>query len=335
MTRIGFDIRAIGSAAHPGAGIAHATNALMEALQKQALFFDVKIIGVNPRGFFGWRDAIRRERLDAMIFPSGAVPFSFFCAGLPVPFFVWVHDLSIFDHPEWFPQSRWKRKWTTFLFLRGLRRARHVFAVSEDTKRAVMRHAGIAAENITVTGEGAGEQRAENGARQKHTAMIFGTVEPRKNIPFIVSLWSEVRRRVNDARLIIAGEDGWGNVHWTKMEGVERKRGVTDAERDRLMRETSVILVPSLHEGFGRAALEGMAAGTPVIASDRGALPEVVGDGGILLEPDDRQGWIEAICRMFEDAAFVESIAEKGRRRSELFSWQETAKVILAKIAAK
>jgi glycosyltransferase involved in cell wall biosynthesis len=139
-------------------------------------------------------------------------------------------------------------------------------------------------------------------------------VNPRKNVKFIENLWPEVERQVPGAKLVIAGEP------YMKFD---------DARRDELVRHASILLLPSLHEGFGRAALEGMSAGVPVIASHRGAIPEVVGDAGTLLDPADRAAWIKAIIQGVKG----ELDGSRGQAQARRFSWEATAHNILAKIA--
>ncbi len=253
---------------------------------------------------------------------TGAVP-----PFLPVPAFPWVHDVAIFTHPEWFPQAPLKRFLTTRLFLRGIRHARHVFAVSEDTKRTLVEIAGIEPQKVTVTYQGVRVLSSRRDVGEY--AIMIGTVEPRKNIPFIVELWEDVRKIVGrDIRLVIVGKAGWGNVDIPSRVWIDHVETATDEDRDRLLAGARVLLLPSLHEGFGRPALEAMALSVPVIASNRGAIPEIVGETGTLLDPMDRQAWVTAICEVF----LSPSEGHAGKMRSALFSWERTARTILAKV---
>ena len=163
---------------------------------------------------------------------------------------------------------------------------------------------------------------------------MFGTVEPRKNIPFIVDLWPEVCRGLNrPIKLIIAGRTGWGKVTIERTELIDRIERVTDEERDALFSEARLVLVPSLHEGFGRVALEAMSSGTPVIASRAGAHPEVIGDTGTLLDPQDAKGWIKAISELISSQEQWHEQQRRGIQQSEKFRWEIVARQILAEIA--
>lgn len=326
MIRLGIDARHVPIDGSPGAGVAHASRELAEAIQDLAQTYGIACIEWRGR-MRAWELArrCRRERVHALLVTSGSVP-----PLLPIPAYPWVHDVAIFRHPEWFPQSRWKRCLTMRLFLRGIRNAPHVFAVSEDAKRTLLSVADIDAERVTVTYQGVRmtvDSNRIHGSKHPY-AVIVGTIEPRKNILFLVSLWEDVRRRWSDAELVIAGRQGWGNVRIPVVPGVRHVQAPSDKERDALLAGARALLFPSLYEGFGRPALEAMTLGVPVVASNRGAIPEVVGDAGILLDPHDREGWIAAIDRAFRG----ELNGESGNAQARRFSWEKTARTILVKI---
>ncbi len=321
MKRLGVDARGIDTGL--GAGIAHATRELVEELERRAGEYGITLFIYRVQ--MSGRDLamkMKEDGVDHVLVPSGAV--SPFVRGAVFP---WVHDLVIFDHPEWFPQSVFKRFVTTRLFLYGLKRARHIFSVSEDTKKAITDKTGIGVMNITVTYQGIkqGDFLGKEMYQREPYALILGTVEPRKNISFVADLWDEVRSVIPEARLVIAGKKGWGNVRLGKAEVVDV---FDDARRDELLKNASMLLLPSFHEGFGRTALEAMAMGVPVVASDRGAIPEVVEAAGRLLDPMDRAGWVKAIVDGFEGRID----GGKGKEQAERFSWEKTARIMLAKI---
>lgn len=331
VIKLGIDLRHVPMDGSPGAGVSHASRELTGELVKHGPEFGIEVIPIRGQ-MRSWSLAgvVRREKLDALFCASGAVP-----PFTRVPTFPWVHDVAIFKHPEWFPQSIVKRFFTKAMFLRGVRRAKHVFTVSEDTKRSLMDVAQIKPERITVTYQGVFTHhmaRITPPLREHRYAIMVGTIEPRKNIPFIFNLWDEVRRRSGDVKLIIAGNRGWGKVFSRNTRlaepHVEWVFDPSDADRDALIAAASVLLLPSLYEGFGRSALEAMALGIPVIASRRGAIPEIVGNAGILLDPTDREAWIANITRGFVG----ELDGSLGPGRAAQFSWEQTARIILAKV---
>ncbi len=326
-----MDLRCVPRDGRPGAGIEHAARELWEACEAVAPTYGVKLIPIYEE----LRRACLRHHLKALLVPSGAV-----APGLPPPIYPWVHDLAIFDHPEWFPQAWLKRQLTTRLFLRGLRKARHIFAVSASTAHEIEHRLGSSTPPITITHEGVTGchgflSREERWAGEVPPTIILGTIEPRKNIPFIISLWPEVCRRLEQTvSLKIIGKEGWGNVHINRtIPGVERVGEVSNQIRDQFLGRAALVMVSSLHEGFGRVALEAMAAGTPVIVSDRGALPEVVGEGGTVIPLESPENWINTMVRAYQDRAWWEQQSRQGQRRSELFSWERVARMMLVRIA--
>jgi glycosyltransferase involved in cell wall biosynthesis len=96
-----------------------------------------------------------------------------------------------------------------------------------------------------------------------------------------------------------------------------------------LYRKSSVLVMPSLHEGFGLPILEAMASGTPVLASNRGSLPEVVGDAGLMVEPDDIEGIAEGVARLITDYQLRDDMITRGLERARQFTWQRTARATL------
>jgi glycosyltransferase involved in cell wall biosynthesis len=112
----------------------------------------------------------------------------------------------------------------------------------------------------------------------------------------------------------------------TALAGRVRHLGyVTDSERERLYREASMLVLPSLDEGFGMPAVEAMQMGVPVVASRRGALPEVVGDAGVLVDPTDDMALARAIEGLLDDAQLRRQYAAAGRRQAARFSWSNSA----------
>lgn len=326
--KIGLDLRCLPGDGSEGAGVAHAARALCYELVKDG---SIKWMAYLPKGSTfeagssvtkialtdasgkSLRSALAKTPCDLLFAPSGAIPL-----GLKAPAVPWVHDLTIFDHPEWFPQGFFKRQLTTRMFLRGIRRAPVVFAVSEYTKSAIAKHAGIGLEKILVTYEGGdacqgGRSKAQDSRWDiigRHRirspfALALGTVEPRKNLAMLIRAWAQSAKlggKVPD--LVVAGQWGW------RYEDVERQIDslepalkkqfhridkFSDHEKRALLKNAATVCVPSLDEGFGLVALEALQAGTPLIASDRGALPEVVGQAGLLLDPGDEKSWAQAI----------------------------------------
>jgi len=125
---------------------------------------------------------------------------------------------------------------------------------------------------------------------------------------------------------------GWTSVPWLRrltdraLGGTVSHRGYVDAnDRERLFAGARALVLPSLDEGFGLTALEAMSAGVPVVASDRGSLPEVVGDAAPLVDPTDPRGVADALERVLSDRTWAAGRAEAGLERARSFTWTGAA----------
>jgi glycosyltransferase involved in cell wall biosynthesis len=160
--------------------------------------------------------------------------------------------------------------------------------------------------------------------------LSVGTVEPRKNFPFLFDLLDALAGR--DLDLVIAGAPGWQcEPIFERMRGaraaarIRYLRYVTDAELRALYTGASIFLLASFYEGFGFPPLEAMACGTPVISAATGSLPEVLGDAAMLLPDFDVDAWRAAVGRLLDDAREREALAGRGRIRAAMYRWDETA----------
>ena len=162
--------------------------------------------------------------------------------------------------------------------------------------------------------------------------LAIGTIEPRKDYPLLVSAFASVAAAHPEVALVVVGGDGWGAERF--LAAVEsspaRSRIVRPGylggpELAATLRHASVLAYPSLYEGFGFPPLQAMAAGVPVVATAAGAVPEVVGDGAILVDPGDGDGLAGAISRVLEGGTDTTDLVARGRHRSRQFSWTACA----------
>ncbi len=168
--------------------------------------------------------------------------------------------------------------------------------------------------------------------------MLFvGTVEPRKNVPTLLSAFQQVLDHYHpEVDLVLAGSPGWltdevyalanrlgltGRVHFLGR--------VSDEELVWLYNGARLLVLPSFYEGFGLPPLEAMACGCPVVVSNVSSLPEVVGDAGLLVDPQDADALAVAIWRLLSDAALREEMVAKGLKRAACFSWTRAARETL------
>jgi glycosyltransferase involved in cell wall biosynthesis len=224
--------------------------------------------------------------------------------------------------------------------------AQRLITISECARRDVHRLYGVPLDRITVAYPGVDEalgpgdpERVEEFRRAKDLpekfVLYLGTLEPRKNLAMLVRAFAQLKRECPDAVLVLAGGLGWladdifATIEACGVQDSVRLPGFVAAEEKALWYAAATAFVfPSIYEGFGMPPLEALACGTPVIASNAASLPEVVGEAGLLLAPDDVRGWTAALKRVWIDAAYRAELADRGVRQAQQFTWQATSRQI-------
>ncbi len=257
------------------------------------------------------------------------------------PRLVSVYDCWALDNPERVHRD-------VRLMIAALRRAiddgAHVHTSSHATAARLREHFPHAA--TTVVHLGAPPIRKVNEPGEGRDSVVpdtgnlivaIGTVERRKNLPFLVSLFDDVVGEVPDARLVLVGAAGDDQSAVVAARDRLRHRdrvhllGRVDAPTlARLTGRARVLAYPSLDEGFGFPVLEAMAAGVPVVASAVGSIPEVAGDAALLRRCDDRAGWTEALSTALTDESVRHRLATAGTARLAAFDWTRTASEMTA-----
>ena len=249
---------------------------------------------------------------------------------------VTIHDLDFLDHPE--RTDAEIRRDYPILTASHAARADLVVVVSEHTARQVESRLRIPRARMALCRPGAPPPVVNPFVERPGPILFVGTVEPRKNLPMLSAAYEAVaRRRTEVPPLLIAGKQGdqsAGILEQLRSAApagrIEYRGYVTDAERQRLYAEASMLVLPSLEEGFGMTLVEAMQAGVPVIASNRGALPEVVGDAGILVDPTSAAGVAAAIERLLDSPDERRHRIAAGRAQAAVFSWSDSAKTLMA-----
>ena len=253
-----------------------------------------------------------------------------------------IHDLFFLDHPD--ATAREVRRDYAALAPSHARRADAVIAVSEYTKQRVVSRLGGEPDRIAVCPNGAPAWQPRTEPAPGGPIVHVGTVSARKNVPALVDAYiSLCRHRPGTPPLILAGRVEPGARPGSHDDPLARERislpgYVSDTERMRLYREASMLVMPSLDEGFGLPALEAMTLGIPVVASARGALPEVIGDAGLLVDETDparfRSGLANAMERLLIDADLRHELRGRGIARSKAFNWDVSAATARQALAA-
>jgi glycosyltransferase involved in cell wall biosynthesis len=245
-----------------------------------------------------------------------------------------IFDLDFLRHPE--RTTAEIRRDYPALVRDHARRARLVVVISQDTARSVQVELQVPSERIVLCRPGLPGWIGQPAARPEPVpgyVLFVGTLEPRKNIGTLLDAWTLLVKRVpNLPKLRLAGaappEAGtWlARLQVPPLAGrVEYVGYIPDASRREVYTGARLLVLPSWHEGFGLPALEGMALGVPVVVSNRGALPEVVGDAGLLLPPDDARGLAAAIESVLRDPLKASAMSARGLVQAAGFTWDAAA----------
>jgi glycosyltransferase involved in cell wall biosynthesis len=260
---------------------------------------------------------------------------------------VTVHDFDFLDHPE----RTWGEMRRDFpvMVSRHVRAADLVATNSRFTALEAERRLGIPPERLVVCRPGIPDWIAAlDGWRDSRPApggyiLFVGTLEGRKNVPGLLAAYAKlVAKRPAAPNLVLAGAAAPGASDWLQRalvgplaNRVEVRGYVAPGERPALYAGAAMLVLPSYMEGFGLPVLEAMALGLPVLVSSRGALPEVAGDAGVILDPDDADGWADAMARVVAEPGLSASMSAKGRAQAARFSWQDTAAALVDRLGAR
>lgn len=246
---------------------------------------------------------------------------------------VTIHDLFFLDHPDRV-HGEIRRDYPALAPFHA-RRADAIITSSMRTARLIVERLGVSEDRVYCCPPGA-PAWATLG-RSPHVpsdgyVLWLGTLEPRKNLGVILDAFVQLARSGSPPRLVLAGGATPDAGAWLSRVSEEPLRNhveylgyVHDDRRETLFAGARALVLPSLDEGFGLTALEAMSAGVPVIASNRGSLPEVIGGGGLLLEPDDAAAWASAIDRVTSDDTWARELACAGLDRAKTFTWASSA----------
>jgi len=255
-----------------------------------------------------------------------------------VPTVVTVHDVSYLVHPQFL--SRRVRTILRTLVPISVRRSVRVIAVSEHTKKDLIRFYKTAADKIAVTplAPGPAFVQMPQAARAQLPfgivepfVLAVGNLEPRKNLGRLLEAFLVVVRNGFQGQLVLAGKGAGaeGITTWSRRNGLEGRivltGFVTEADLVLLYNRAKLFAYPSLYEGFGLPPIEAMACGCPVVASNSSALPETLDSAALLVDPESVGALAEAMTAVLGQEALAASLRQKGMERAGSLSWHKTA----------
>ncbi len=302
--------------------------------------FHIRVDTVNP---LIWKNVwlprqVKRLQIDVMHFP--AYTGSFVNIGNNV---VTIHDLIHKVNPAWFSRKE--------LMLAGLpiriaiKKATKIIAVSENTKKDIMKYYKIKDEKISVTLEAADSSfkpidnafafeyiKKKYAAIDTNFILYVGVLFKRRNIDRLLEAFSLLKEDKNiDYKLVIAGPGkDYFNLNYL-LEKHKFKTSVVylnyvkQEDMPFLYNASLFFVYPSLYEGFGLPVLEAMSCGKAVITSNVSSLPEVIGDAGLIIDPYNTQDLYNAMRRLIENSSLRQDFGKRALIRSKIFSWDKMA----------
>lgn len=306
--------------------------------QKEELAAELKIpVHANRSGKYSVSELltvsfqVNRLSVDLFHAPHYTLPY-----GLRVPSVVTIHDLIHLRFPEHFSIAQ--RKYARVVMNHACRTAKAVIVDAEFTKTDIISTFDIPHERIHVIPLGvapafkpaasAAEGRAElvSMGFEEPYVLYVGGLKPHKNIATLLKAFAQFRHR-DTARLVISGENLWVNTSLAKLSedlGIKRRILSLPMNSQRLIRlyqGATVVVIPSLYEGFGLPILEAMACGAPVIGARAASIPEVIGEGGMLFDPLSVDELAQSMERIFDDHGLAQAQREYGLRNASRYSW--------------
>jgi glycosyltransferase involved in cell wall biosynthesis len=260
-----------------------------------------------------------------------------------VPVVVTIHDLSWLRYPETHPADR--VRWLERGLPRALERAAAILVDSAFVRDEVVAMFDVSPQRVTVAHLGVSPafrpRRPEEtavtlrplGLQHGQYLLSVGTIEPRKNVGHVLAAFARLPAALRKTfPLVIAGARGWRAADLERELGLLADRGqvrflghVPADDLPHLYAGATAFVFPSLYEGFGLPPLEAMACGVPVLASDRAAMPEVIGDAGVAIDPERPEDTAIKIAALLEDAGTRADLAHRGEIRAHGFTWQACA----------
>lgn len=295
---------------------------------------------------------MRRYRLEAMYYPGN------FLAPLGMrKNVVAIRSLLYYHYPDQVGPLR--LAYRKLLSALTVRLAYRIIVPSADAKEDVVRFLGADPDQIVVIPHGIDARGFQRPIQPEELKTVLGRygLAPGGYLLFVSALWPYKgldtllkayalcrQRRTTTLRLAIVGKGIAANASYRETLDLVRQLGQTDhvaflghCDHDELRylyRGAAAFVLPSRYESFGHPLLEAMASGTPVISARRHAIPEVVGDAAVLIDPDNVDDLAESIQRVLDDSALRTALVQKGHERVKMFSWERAVRQTLEVIQA-
>jgi glycosyltransferase involved in cell wall biosynthesis len=307
-------------------------------------------VRVLPGGWTQWWDQVTlprqaaRDGASVLLSPYYKGPLLAAC-----PLVLTIHDLFFIGYPGRRRPLADAARTTLARLYAG--RATAIITDSQHSKRSIVTRLDVDPARVTVIPVALGAEFTptplSDAVRRRYGVagsyiLYLGNFKPHKNLPGLLRAYARLPRALRDAhRLVLAGGD---DTHGPALQAIARALEIADrvvwpgrideADLPALYSGCALFVLPSLDEGFGLPALEAMGCGAPVVASARGAIPEVVGDAGLLADPDDDTAVAATMGRVLADGATREALRRRGLARVREFAPERTSARVVALLQA-
>lgn len=247
---------------------------------------------------------------------------------------VTIHDVDFFTHPER-ADSEIHRDYPP-LARAHAHRAGAIVVPSLYTRDQVVRRFNISSDRVFVCPNGAPAWPIRSPPRSGGHLLFVGSIAPRKNVARLLQAYARLRQEYPAApQLVLAGQSAsdsdrlLATLRQPRFAGCVRHEGYVSEDRLRsLYADASAVVLPSLDEGFGIPALEAMTVGVPLVVARRGALPDLVGDAAVLVDPLDVEDLSKAMQAVVTDTKLRDTLSQAGPKRARNFTWRGSANVL-------
>lgn len=249
---------------------------------------------------------------------------------------VTIHDLVSLDHPEWFNKKY--LQWYNYMLPRLCKNVEHIIAISEFTRQRILETFKVPESKVTVVYNGTDmKPPTDNNPHQKldipfeRYILSLGSLIPRKNVPLLLTAWNNILHKVpHDVGLVVAGDKVSDKIF--KDSGINELpprvyfTGYVDEKYIVQLYSNALFMAYlSAYEGFGLPPLEAMAVGTPVLTSNKTSLPEVVGDGGLLVDIASLAECESGLLELIHNDQLRHDLSQKALIQAKKFNWENTA----------
>lgn len=276
---------------------------------------------------------LRQDSIDVFIALGQSIP----AMKRSVKKIGYIYDIAFEKYPQYYPDSY---KQLHAITSNLVKKSDHIITISEASKKDIREYFSLPNSQISAVHLGVRtyHEIPEKRVRAKYFLSV-GALKRIKNFSTVLKAFALFSEKKKDYRLLIVGGDKWmdpdikeayNNLPGYIKEKIDFCGYVEDIELFHLYRHAEALIAPSYYEGFGLPVVEAMSLGCPVIVSNRGSLPEIVGDSGYITNPNDAVAIANSMIKITRSKSERALIAEKAMERASLYTWEECAKETLA-----